>query len=539
MRIPESARYSAFWITPALIWSGVFIGIPLLLLTVTAFAQRGVYGGVIWEWSFQNFERLFDPLYFGVILQSLRLAALSTLACFMLGYPLAYWMVTAGKRIRPWLLLAVLLPFWSNFIVRVYSMKHLLALLPEEWGLLPSEFAVLLGMVTCYLPIFVLPLYAALERMDFSLLEAARDLGARGQRVFFGVLLPQTAPGALTGSIFVFTAALGEFVIPNLLGGARSALIGGVIGDQFLKARDWPFGSSLSLLLLGVSLFSLVLFIRHGEGSARPAGASSTHRPAARRLVKTLSSVALCLLYLPMVILVIGSIRTPQGWGWDWYALALSNPAILEALGRSLRIAAGASLVSAVLGTLAALALARARLPGRLFFQALATAPIVLPELVLGIGALAAFSRMGIELGPLATLCVHVSLSMVYVILTVRSRLLTLHPDLDEAAADLGAGHARAFSRVLFPLILPAVIAGAALSFSVSFDDFLVSFFTLGSTADTLPVKVYSMVRYGVSPEVNAISTLLMGITLAGALIFFRLQRFARDAQRFSRIERR
>jgi spermidine/putrescine transport system permease protein len=169
----------------------------------------------------------------------------------------------------------VVIPFWTNFVVRAYATKILfgefgplnqfalsLGLIREPLPLTNSDFSVWVGMVTNYLPFMVLPLYVALEKFDFSLIEAAKDLGASPWRIVSKILIPLTKPGIVTGTIFVFTPALGEFVIPDLLGGARTMLIGNLITEQFLKARDWPFGASLSLILIVIVMASLTIYLR-------------------------------------------------------------------------------------------------------------------------------------------------------------------------------------------------------------------------------------------------------------------------------------
>ena len=188
---------------------------------------------------------------------------------------MAYVMATASARVRSALLVLVVIPFWTNFVVRAYAIKVLfgetgpvnqlalaLGLISEPVIFSNSDFSVWLGMVTNYLPFMVLPLYVALEKFDFSLLEAAKDLGAPGWKILLKVLVPLTKPGIITGTIFVFTPALGEFIIPDLLGGARTLLVGSLITEQFLKTRDWPFGSALSLLLIVIVMVSLMIYMR-------------------------------------------------------------------------------------------------------------------------------------------------------------------------------------------------------------------------------------------------------------------------------------
>jgi spermidine/putrescine transport system permease protein len=260
---------------PAIGWFLWFLLIPLGFVVVDSLATKGTYGGIVYRWTTDNYTRATDWIYLKILWNSLRLATITAVSCLLIGYPMAYVMATAGARMRSVLLVLVVIPFWTNFVVRAYAIKLLfgelgpinqvalaLGLIHEPIVFANGDFSVWLGMVTNYLPFMVLPLYVALEKFDFSLLEAAKDLGAPGWKILFKVLVPLTKPGIITGTIFVFTPALGEFVIPDLLGGARTMLIGNLITEQFLKTRDWPFGSALSLLLILIVMLSLLVYLR-------------------------------------------------------------------------------------------------------------------------------------------------------------------------------------------------------------------------------------------------------------------------------------
>lgn len=230
---------------------------------------------MVYRFSTENYLRALDWVYLRIFVNSLKLASLTACVCLLLGYPMAYVMATASPRIRSLLLILVILPFWTNFVIRAYAIKVFfgdygplnrllmaVGLTHEPLPLGNSDLSVWFGMVTNYLPFMILPLYVALEKFDFSLLEAAKDLGATSWKVIWRVLFPLTKPGIVTGLIFVFTPALGEFVIPDLLGGARTMLIGNLITEQFLKTRDWPFGAALSILVILIVMVSLAVYLR-------------------------------------------------------------------------------------------------------------------------------------------------------------------------------------------------------------------------------------------------------------------------------------
>ncbi len=270
---------------PMMAWFGAFFAAPVLIVLTYSFLTKGTYGGVALPLTWGNYTRSIDWLYLRIFWNSVELAGLTTLSCLAIGFPTAWCMAVAAPPWRSILVLCVVVPFWTNFVVRAYAIKVLLGehgpvnevalrfgLWAEPLVFANSPVAVWFGMVTNYLPFMVLPLYVALEKFDPVLLEAARDLGASPWRAVARVLVPVVKPGIFTGSLLVFTPALGEFVIPDMLGGARTMLIGNLITEQFLKTRDWPFGAALSALLISVVMATLLLYLqtaRRSEPGAR------------------------------------------------------------------------------------------------------------------------------------------------------------------------------------------------------------------------------------------------------------------------------
>ncbi len=225
-----------------------------------------------------------DDLYAVAYLNSLKIAALSGLACLLIGYPMAYGIARARPERRGALLMLVILPFWTSFLIRVYAWITLLqangpvngallalGLIDQPLGLLNTSFAVYVGIVYTYLPFMILPLYAVLERLDPALLEAAADLGARPFRTFLSVTLPLSVPGIVAGSMLVFIPAVGEFVIPELLGGSETLMIGKVLWDEFFNNRDWPLASAVAVAML-VLLVAPIMLFQHYRADAAPRG---------------------------------------------------------------------------------------------------------------------------------------------------------------------------------------------------------------------------------------------------------------------------
>lgn len=273
MKAPSRWRHGRLTLAPALLWWGIFLAVPLALILGNSFFRRGSFGGIVYEPTLDNFARALDPLYLGVLAYSVQIAVVTTAICFAIGLPAAYFIATRRTaRVRNALLLLVILPFWTNFLIRTYAWIVLLnregvvnrslqslGIVDGPLPLLYNDFAVVMGLVYGYVPLMILPLYAALERLNPDIREAAEDLGAHPLRILRTVTLPLIAPGIVAGCVFVFVPTLGNFPVPQLLGGGRRIMIGNLVNQQFLEARDWPFGATLALGLMLVLMVLLVL----------------------------------------------------------------------------------------------------------------------------------------------------------------------------------------------------------------------------------------------------------------------------------------
>ena len=268
---------------PGLFWLGLLMVVPCLLIFVLIFFERGIYGGIDWSApTLENFRRAFDPLYLSIFLDSAAIAGLATLLALIIGYPAAYAISRAPAERQTALLFLAMLPFWTNYLIRTYAWIVLLnpaglinnlligaGLVTEPLPLLYNEFAVVLGLVYSYTPFVILAIYSSLQRLDPSYAEASRDLGASAATTFFRITLPLTAAGVAAGAVFVFVLSIGNFVTPDLLGGGKFQMVGNLIYDQFLSARDWPFGATLSALLIAVMM---ALLFAQAVASSRARG---------------------------------------------------------------------------------------------------------------------------------------------------------------------------------------------------------------------------------------------------------------------------
>jgi spermidine/putrescine transport system permease protein len=268
-------RLRAIFLAPSAAFTVILFLIPLSIIIAYSFLTRGVYGGVVGPWTLENYQRLFDPLYGIILWRSLVMSTLATILCLVIAFPLALFISRASDRAKGLYLYLVILPFWTSFLVRTYAWMFLLRdtgfintiltslhIISEPLPLLYNETAVVVGLVYGYLPFAVLPLFSNLDRLDKNLLEAAADLGATPWQTLYKVVIPLCAPGLRAAGVLVFIPCLGAYLTPDLLGGGKSIMIGNLIQNQFTTARDWPFGSAISLALMALVMILLVTLLR-------------------------------------------------------------------------------------------------------------------------------------------------------------------------------------------------------------------------------------------------------------------------------------
>jgi spermidine/putrescine transport system permease protein len=261
-------------LVPGTFWLVLFFTVPVLIMLVYSMMPRGIYGGVVPGFTLEHYERFFDPLYLEILNRTFIWSVSATLICLVMGYPLAYLIARSGKW-KNFLMFLVVLPFWTSFLVRTFAMIFLmrdtglinnlllrLGLIQQPIEMLYTPFAVMTGLVYGFLPFMVLPIYASLEKLDLSLLEAAEVLGARPASRFWKVTFPLSVPGVVAGCLLVFIPSLGSFLTSDLLGGAKQVMIGNLIQNQFSSARNWPFGSAASFIVMALVLVAVLAYLR-------------------------------------------------------------------------------------------------------------------------------------------------------------------------------------------------------------------------------------------------------------------------------------
>ena len=288
----RQSLFLAILLSPVTIYLGIFFLGPLGIIAVFSLLEPGLYGGVIWNFYHWNYGRMFgwadgvieyyEPIYLIILWRSMKMALFTVIACLIIVYPVTFWVSRLSEKRRIFFLFLITLPFFTSLIVRLYAWLMILkptgiindvllgiGIIDQPLDMLFTRFAVVLGMVYVMIPFMFLPVYASVERLDRSLIEASSDLGARGWQTLLKVMLPQTLPGIAGGSVIVFIPSVGNFIIPDVLGGAKGLMIGNLVEQQFLDARNWAFGAALSMVIMAVVLAVMLIYalkiMRTGE----------------------------------------------------------------------------------------------------------------------------------------------------------------------------------------------------------------------------------------------------------------------------------
>ena len=531
------------------LWLLVFFAIPFTLIFKISLSDQararppylphldfgaGVSG--LWDFlsalDFENFTTLLtDSFYARSYLLSVQTATLATIITLLIAYPMAYGLARAPQRLRPILLGLVVLPFWISFLIRVYAWMAILKpngfldLLGQAVGfeagrlaLLNSRSAVIIGIVYSYLPFMILPLYSVLDKMDDTLVEASRDLGASTLRTFRSITLPLSLPGIYAGCLLAFIPMVGEFIIPDLLGGNDSALIGKTLWTEFFNNQDWPLSSAIAVGMLAILIVPIVLLQKaQAKADVRSQATGSQGGRTWSWFGSSAVTLGLAFIYLPILLVMVFSFNESRlvtvwsGFSFKWYGLLFQNTQLIASAWLSFKLAFASATAATILGVMAALTLVRGRaMTGHKLFGFLVLAPIIIPEMVIGLAFLLLFVAVGLPRGFFTLFLAHTTFGMCFVAATVQARLSGFDTTLEEVSGDLGASYWQTFWRITLPLILPGVASGWALAFVLSFDDLIISSLASGPGATTLPMRLYSQVRLGVTPEINAASTLMV-----------------------------
>jgi ABC-type spermidine/putrescine transport system permease subunit II len=552
---PSGSWRASATAAPAFAWLAAFFLVPAALVAAFSFGESSLFGTSPVDLSNPSLDRYREAAgdTFRIVFENtLQLSIVGTLLCLALAFPMAYLITTRLHGGWKYLAIAaVVVPYWMPFLLRTYSWRILLgdngpaaSLLgrPEGFGIVDSLAGAQLGVVYNYLPLAVLPIAVSLDRLDPALRRAGRDLGASPWRVFWQVTVPAARIGIISAALLVFIPLMGDYVTPSVLGGVRAAVVGSLISDSFLASQDWALGAAAAILLIVLvavvlALAAVLLLAARGLvrrlrpldltariRRSRPRG-STAHWPGLDVwgiALRTFGALLVAFLWAPILTVLAFSfnggttLAVWDGFSPRWYGEVAHNGPLMASIGTSLRVAALSTVVAVAIGTLAGIALSRARRPTRWSLTAVLLVVFITPEIVTAIGLLLLFVSAGPVLsdGTLRLVIGHSVLSIAIVAFVVQARMSSMDPRLFDAAADLGASPSRAFRQVTLPLAFPAVIAAAVLASTASLDD-VVSSSMLGNVGTTtLPVFVYSTLRNGLKGDAAAAAVLVMLVTV-------------------------
>lgn len=583
-------------ITPGLIILTIGFFIPMIMLFSISFF-KGIPGSGLIDRTFtiENYTRFADPYYFKVLFVTFRIALGTTLLSLLLGYPLALLINKTRGFAKTILLVTILTPLLTNVVARTLGLmimlgrhgpiNQLLDLMSiPKFNFIPSEIGIIIGLTQVFMPYMVMSINSVLSNIDFSLQEAARDLGSSAFGAFWKVIFPLSIPGIIAGSLFVFLLSFSSYVTPRLLGGGQIMVMTMLIYQQATTLLNWPFAAAASLILLVFTIIIVTSYTKiASSGDLRQDDAKQSRdtkisiwtrlksnfkefyysinasiaryfqksstiskfftsiqkvfgmiAPVASKLMIILI-IGFIILPLPLVILSSFSESSmisfpPSSYSTKWYTGLLDRPEYTRSFLLSVRLASLSMVVSLIVGTLASLGLSRYNFPGREFIRSIFLSPLMLPAVIVGIALL----RFLVEIRQTATfqglLLAHLVLTSAYVVRTISSSLVGFDNSLHEAARDLGASAFHTFRTITLPLIKPGLIVAALFSFITSFDETTVSIFITGGRTTTLPVRIFSQLEYGLDPTVTAISSLLIVMALIAITVIgkvFGLEKFS------------
>ncbi|MDQ7246190.1 ABC transporter permease subunit [Dongia sedimenti] len=533
---------------PVYAWLLLIVVLPNLLLIAISFltASNGRLNFVL---SFGNYARLLGSAGFWRLLEAtLEFSLIASLCGALAAYPMAYFVGRIAHRNKALLTILVLVPLWISLLMRVFSWRLILGqngvlnsflvtsglLEQPSAAFLYTAASVVLTFAYVSIPFVFISCLNAFEKIPAALIEASEDSGASKFQTFCFVIWPLTRRSLAIGFSLAFLVTVGDYVTPSMVGGMNGTTLGVLISSQFGMANNWPYGAALSIALIlcvGVVL-AVVLWLCPARGvfSGDEGGAAKARTHATPSALTTLSgalfyALAIAFLYAPLLLMVLFSLNDStlqsfplQGFTWRWYEALAGNGGLIAAAQRSVIVAVCVVLASTLIGTGFALTLHYRRGPGSQLIELLLALPLAMPAVVLGIVMVLGTELVGVPSGLPRTVVGQASFIMPVTMLLVLTRLRRLDPSLMEASRDLGAGRFRSFVHVIFPLIRGAVISGALLGLTLSADDVMVTLF-LSGPSQTLPIWVFNQMRFGFTPSVNAVFTILGAIALTSVVL--------------------
>ena len=533
----QKLKWSWFAVTPM-----IFVSLLVFIIPVFSFLLIS-FGDSFDTLSFVNYKKIIEtPIYKQIIFNTFSIAFLVTVTSIIFSYPIVYLLVNASERLRKFILILVLLPFWTSALVRTTAWIVILqrngilnemllfsGLINEPISFIYNFSGVLIGMTHVLMPFVTFPLYASYKNIDASLIEAAESLGSRSLQTIKYLILPLTMPGVIAGAIIVFMSAIGYYITPALMGGPKQTMIAMLIENNINRTLNWELAAALSAVLLIFTLTLFVIFQRYfgfdkllTDNSQKGVGQKHKNHNSPSRFIMYFMGMVVCVfLIAPILIVFPMSLSAspflefpPQEYSFKWYESFFSDTRWIRGFWNSLIAAFVTIVISLPIGTLAAIGINEMKRKTRLWLETFFILPMVVPVIIFAISLFYFIAPLKLNNSPITLGIAHSILAMPFVFLTVSASLKNFNKNLEYAAYGLGASWLTMFRKVMLPIITPGIIAGGIFSFIQSFDDVVLALFLTNIKSRTLPRIMFEGVAHEIDPTIVAISGILIILTI-------------------------
>ncbi len=570
----RTLRFGPLWLAaPGIAFLIVFFLFPVLRLLGLSLQDTDTAA-----WTDDHYARIVSTdVYFRVLLSTFRIAGLTALLSLLFGYPLAYWLAQLPERTRGKAILAVMVPFWTSYLVKTFAWMVILGQkgvvnqvlsgtgLPTL-PLLHNEFGVMVGMVHAMLPLAVLTMLPVMITVDRRLVQAAETLGAPPAHAFWLVYFQLSLPGVAAAGLLTFISSLGFFIVPALLGGPQQTMLAQLIISQIQEMMNWAFAGALATFMLAAALVTCWVYDRlfglstlSGDNSSRKGGGTGGLRNAGLKLLAVLakastaaggavgrvvgphklawllpvySGAVIVFLVAPALVVVPIAFTSspfldfpPPGYGLDWFKVYFSSDVWLAATVRSFGVAFATAILATLVAGLAALAMARSTSRWRGVIFAFFLAPMIVPRIVIAVGLFYLFAQIGLVATDLGLIIGHTVLALPFAFVAISAVVKGHDWRLDQAAATLGANRFQTLMLVTVPLIKGGLVAAFLFAFITSFDELTVAIFVSGGVKTTLPKQMWDDMILQLNPTLAAVSVVVFLIVMALLLVAERLRR--------------
>lgn len=560
-------RFGALWLAvPGLLFLAVFFALPVAqLLGLSVFDPKG--GGL----SAEAYRRIgATDVYLRVLGITFRIAGWTAFWSLLIGYPLAYWLARLPDLFRGRMMLFVMVPFWTSYLVKTFAWMLILGrngvinsiltgahVVGQPLSLINNEFGVMVGMVHAMVPLAVMTMLPVMAGIDRRLVQAAQTLGAAPARAFWLIYFELSLPGVAAAGLLVFISSLGFFIVPAFLGGRQETMLAQLIITQVQELLNWPFAGALSAMMVAAALVSCVVYDRLfglssiAGGSAQVsagrirdlglailsalATAASAVSALARavlgkriceRLLPAFCWLVIAFLVLPTLLVVPIAFTSsqflqfpPPGYGLTWFETYFGSPLWIQATIRSFAVAIMTAFCATAIGGFAALALANSRTRWAGLIFAFFLAPMVVPRIVIAVGLFYLFARIGLIATDLGLVIGHTVLAIPFTLVTIAAVLKSYDQRLDQAAATLGANRLRTLTGVTIPLVKGGLVAAFLFAFITSFDELTIAIFVSGGLKTTLPKQMWDDMILQLNPTLAAVSVVVFVVVTSMLLL--------------------